>query len=413
MPDVPDLIICSTFLLLFTLLIKTQSRLRRSLYYVIQSSQISNPALCNMFLILQRREEGIQRRRNRPHVWVYPRNQLWFEEINRNPSMHCFCKDHFRMNLDSFREIFRVLQPFLAKRDTRFREAIPIEKRVAIALWRLGTGEKYRSTAVTFGVGKCTALNIVHEFVQALFQIRENYISFPLNGRELDQVKQKFELKHDLPQVAGVIDGTHIKIKAPKEEHEAYYNRKQCYSLVLQAITDSEGRFSDVSVGYPGSVHDARVFRSELHRRIIAGDIMGATRVINHVNVRPYLVGDTAYPLSPFIVTAFQGGGLTPAQERFNRVLTKLRVVVERALGKLKTRWRCIFKELEDDTERVLFNVLACCILHNFCIIMGDDLDNSDEDDDSDDDNDDDEDGRQDDVGGQEIRRVFTEFLSG
>ena len=82
-------------------------------------------------------------------------------------------------------------------------------------------------------------------------------------------------------------------------------------------------------------------------------------------------------------------------------------------MGKLKTRWRCIFKELEDDTERVLFNVLACCILHNFCIIMGDDLDNSDEDDDSDDDNDDDEDGRQDDVGGQEIRRVFTEFLSG
>ena len=105
--------------------------------------------------------------------------------------MHCFWKDHFRVNLDSFRELCRVLQPFLAKRDTRFREAIPIEKRVAIALWRLGTGESYRSTAVTFGVRKCTALNIVHEFVQALFQIRENYISFPLNGRELDRVMQK------------------------------------------------------------------------------------------------------------------------------------------------------------------------------------------------------------------------------
>ena len=72
-------------------------------------------------------------------------------------------------------------------------------------------------------------------------------------------------------------------------------------------------------MGYPGSVHDARVFRrSELYRRIIAGDIRGGggeTRVINHVNVRPYLVGDTAYPLSPFLVTAFQGGRLTPAQE--------------------------------------------------------------------------------------------------
>ena len=133
----------------------------------------------------------------------------------------------------------------------------------------------------------------------------------------------------------------------------------------------------------------------------------GGKRVINHVNVRPYLVGDTAYPLSPFLVTAFQGGRLTTAQERFNRVLMKLRVVVERALGKLKKRWRCILKELEDDTERVAFNALACCVLR-------DDFDNSDEDDDSDDDDDDDDkDGRQDDIGGQEIRRVLTEFLSG
>ena len=109
--------------------------------------------------------------------------------------MHCFWKDHLRMNLDSFREPCRVLQSVLAKRDTRFGEAIPIEKRVSIALWRPGTGESYRSTAVTFGVGKCTALNIVHEYVQALFQIRENYISFPPNGRELDRVMQKLELK--------------------------------------------------------------------------------------------------------------------------------------------------------------------------------------------------------------------------
>ena len=117
-------------------------------------------------------------------------------------------------------------------------------------------------------------------------------------------------------------------------------------------------------MGYPGSVHDARVFRrNELHRRIIAGDIMGGTRVINHVNVRPYLVGDTAYPLSPFLVTAFQGGRLTLAQERFNRMLTKLCVVMERVLGKLKTRWRCIFKELEEIQRklRLMRSPVAFC----------------------------------------------------
>ena len=145
--------------------------------------------------------------------------------------MHVFWKDHFRLNYDSFRELCRFLSPFLTKRDTRFRTAIPIEKRVAIALWRLGTGKCYRSTSITFGFGKCTALDIVHDFVLALYSVREDYISFPSNGRELRHVMRKSETKHGLPQVAGVIDGCHIKIKAPKEEHEAYYNRKQCYSV--------------------------------------------------------------------------------------------------------------------------------------------------------------------------------------
>ena len=87
-------------------------------------------------------------------------------------------------------------------------------------------------------------------------------------------------------------------------------------------------------------------------------------------------------------------------------MLTKLRVVVERAYGKLKMRWRCLLKELEDDTGRVADNTLACCVLHNVCIIMGDDLDDFD-----DDSNDGDEDGGEDDEEGQEIRRVLTQYL--
>ena len=64
---------------------------------------------------------------------------------------------------------------------------------------------------------------------------------------------------------------------------------------------------------------------------------------------------------------------------------------------------------LEDDTQTVADITLACCILHNFCIIMGDDFDDSDEDESSDDD---DDDGREDDDEGQEIRRALTEYLS-
>ena len=159
------------------------------------------------------RLRGRTRRERRNRAWVYPRNQHWFEKISRNPALHGFWKEHFRLNLDSFHELCRILSP--AKGDTRLRAAIPVEKRVAIGLWRLGTGESYRSTTVAFFVGKCTALNIVHDFVQALFQVREDFISFPPNGQELGNVMRKFEVKHRLPQVAGIIDGSH-----PLESHK-------------------------------------------------------------------------------------------------------------------------------------------------------------------------------------------------
>ena len=72
----------------------------------------------------------------------------------------------------------------------------------------------------------------------------------------------------------------------------------------------------------------------------------------------------------------------------------------------MKTCWRCILKEIEDDTARAADIALACCVLHNFCIIMGDDLD---EDYDSSDD--DDDEGGEDDEEGQEIRQALTESL--
>ena len=45
---------------------------------------------------------------------------------------------------DTFRDIVRVVQPALGKRGTQFQRAIPIEKRVAITLWRLLTGNSFQ-----------------------------------------------------------------------------------------------------------------------------------------------------------------------------------------------------------------------------------------------------------------------------
>lgn len=73
-----------------------------------------------------------------------------------------------------------------------------IEKCVVIGLWCLGIGESYCFIFIMFGVGKCIVFNIVYDFICVLFYVREDYIFFLINGRELGNVMNKFELKYGL-----------------------------------------------------------------------------------------------------------------------------------------------------------------------------------------------------------------------
>ena len=56
-----------------------------------------------------------------------------------------------------------------------------------------------------------------------------------------------------------------------------------------------------------------------------------------------------------------------------------------------KGRWRVLLQRLDEDTDRILDTSIVCCVLHNICVLRGDELniDDSDEDDDSDGDDDD------------------------
>ena len=43
--------------------------------------------------------------------------------------------------------------------------------------------------------------------------------------------------------------------------HKDYFNRKQHYSVNLQAMVDAKLKFIHATVEYPGSIHDAQVLR--------------------------------------------------------------------------------------------------------------------------------------------------------
>ena len=222
----------------------------------------------------QRRRRAAFARRRRA-AWVYPRPQGWFEEMYENQVMSSLWKNDFRVSKDTFDYICQMLGPDLTRQNTRFRRAIPLTKRVGIALWRLGTGNSYRTTGITFGQGKSTVIKICENFMEALIRHKNEFIHFPTDARDVAQAIRKMETVAGLPNAVGAIDGSHVSIKAPQVNHEDYFNRKQNYSINLQGVVDASGKFIDVSTGWPGSIHDARVLRlSTLYTRAENNDIL-------------------------------------------------------------------------------------------------------------------------------------------
>ena len=103
---------------------------------------------------------------------------------------------------------------------------------------------------------------MVQDVVEALCNLRNKYIKFPLTNREVLATRETFDDLTDLPNVVAAIDGTHDKIKTPKESGPDYFSQLQQHDVVVQAIADGGKRFLDVAAGFPGSMHDSRVLRN-------------------------------------------------------------------------------------------------------------------------------------------------------
>ena len=101
--------------------------------------------------------------------------------------------------------------------------------------------------------------------------------------------------------------------------------------------------------------------------------LQGEVIQVQGQQLRTFLTGDSPYPLLSWLVKPFQfSSSLTPQQKTFNYRLSRARVVVEIAFGRLKARWRRLSKEIEMDVKNVPHVIAACCVLHNTCEIHGD-----------------------------------------
>ncbi|KAL9977854.1 hypothetical protein ACROYT_G015308 [Oculina patagonica] len=290
----------------------------------------------------------------------HPRIQGFVEETVPLYSLSDF-KRCFRMS----RGTFEVVLGELANRcevpqelDRGGRKPISVEKHLLLTLWFLGNQEPFHSVADRFNVSESCAFNCLRRVCQALKNMAGTVIVWPKGERARDVVSG-FKAKRGIPGVIGAIDGSHIPIKAPTSCPENYINRKGFHSVVLQAVSDHEMMFTDCYVGWPGSVHDARVLNNS-----------SLKSVAEKFEDDSFLLGDSAYPSKTWLMTPCKDyGNLTAQKKHYNFLQSSTRMVVEKSFASLKGRFRKL-KYMDMDIRHIPETVIeglsarnALCVL--------------------------------------------------
>ena len=285
-----------------------------------------------------------------------PRSSRWWEDVVLQTFREHGWIENFRVSKDTFQYLCDQLRPVIEKQNTNMRECISLKRRVAITLWVLATTVDYRTVGHLFGVARNTVSIIVHETCVAIVdKLLPIYIQFPA-GNELKKVIDGFKDMWNIPQCAGSIDGSHVPVTPPAMNHTDYYNRKGWYSMLVQAVVDHKLLFQNLCVGWPGSIHDARVLaNSSIYKKVNNGQLLGGNIAqVQWRSLRPFLIGDSAYPLLLWLVKPFLFSSvLTSQQKLFNYRLSRARVVVEIAFGRLKARWHRLSKQIDMDIDNV------------------------------------------------------------
>uniref|UniRef100_A0A034WKI8 Putative nuclease HARBI1 n=1 Tax=Bactrocera dorsalis TaxID=27457 RepID=A0A034WKI8_BACDO len=279
-------------------------------------------------------------------------------------------------------ECERILE--LIKNDAVFKTSssaseLPIELQLKIVLYRLGSsgdGQSVRKVASLFGVGDGgTIKNVTQRIFKAILRLKNEFLYWPNERERLEIVSATGK---EMPGCVGYIDGSEIKLaEAPVMQHEIYYSRKRQYSVKLQAICDYKLRIRQVTIGFPGSVHDAKIF----------SNCSLAKHPERFLSTSQWVAGDSAYPLKPYLITPFRQNSVEHRKEErdlFNAYFSKYRVRIENCFGLLKEKFGSLkelkFRMLSTSYKKECNDwIMVCCILHNMLISFDIDNENSNE----------------------------------
>ncbi|XP_063837186.1 putative nuclease HARBI1 [Ostrinia nubilalis] len=190
--------------------------------------------------------------------------------------------------------------------------------------------------------------------------MQAKYIKFPQTSEERREIMIRFSNKFQMPGVLGCIDCTHVAIVSPEENEERYYCRKQYHSLNVQLISNADMQIMSVDASFGGATHDSFIWANH--------PIKDHMEVISR-NEAIWLLGDSGYPLRRYLMTPITDTSPDTPEAHYTYLHVRTRNVVERTIGLLKARFRCLLvhRVLHYSPPVAAFIVNACVILHNIC----------------------------------------------
>ncbi|KAM4052977.1 putative nuclease HARBI1 isoform 2-T2 [Anomaloglossus baeobatrachus] len=324
-------------------------------------------------LLEEEERKQVRRNQRRRRMWSRERllrrpNLTHMQPVRelqeRNPQDF---RDHLRMSEASFTFLLNRVRPYIQRKNTVMRAAIPVEERLGVTLRFLATGRSLSDLRQSAALSRSLLSMLIPETCQAIIHSLRDFMPFPKSAVEWSQIADDFASHWQFPNCGGALDGKHIRITQPPNSGSYFYNYKGYFSIILMALVNANYEFITVDVGMNGRVSDGGLLEHTVFgQRLARSELPLPPNSVNCGNMNFVFVGDEAFPLQTHLLRPYPQSSLTPSRRVYNYRLSRARRVVENAFGIMSSRFRVFSKPINLKLASIDSVVLACCVLHNF-----------------------------------------------
>jgi hypothetical protein len=182
----------------------------------------------------------------------------WLNETLNTPGE---CHSQLRMCTEIFMDLHDIL---VQRYDLQASLHVSTYESVAIFLFICGGNESNRRSQNRFKHSGETISRKFEEVLNAIMAMGKDFLmpknpNFPEVHKRIRDDKKAYPHFKDC---IGALDGTHIRVCLPPDDQVRYIGKSGIPTQNVLAVCDFDMRFTYVSTGQPGSMHDTSVLYS-------------------------------------------------------------------------------------------------------------------------------------------------------